>query len=84
MHTMEFSACFVPLVMSCVTSVLYSLLMNGTSRGQIIPSRGIRQGDPISIYLFLIVAEGFSSVLQWAEESWRRVSLLYCGGCTID
>lgn len=66
---MEFPIKFVNLVMKCVTSVSYSFLLNGRPRGEVAPSQGIRQGDPISPYLFLIVSEGFSSLLQKAEEN---------------
>ncbi|KAM1218420.1 hypothetical protein TB2_045543 [Malus domestica] len=56
MYKMEFPSRFVALVMNCVTSVSYSILMNGRPHSTIISSRGIRQGDPISLYLFLIVS----------------------------
>jgi hypothetical protein len=42
-------------------------VVNGNVVGKIIPSRGIRQGDPISLYLFIICAEAFSSLLQNAQ-----------------
>ncbi|CAL8157081.1 unnamed protein product [Prunus armeniaca] len=43
----------------------------GRPFGRIIPSRGLRQGDPISPYLFLIMAKAFSVLLQQAERDSR-------------
>jgi hypothetical protein len=54
--------------MMCVTSAKYSVLINGVPCGHITPSRGLRQGDPISPYLFLICAEVLSSMLTRANS----------------
>ena len=56
------------LIMACVTSVKYKVRFNSTETDMITPTRGLRQGDPISPYLFLIVAEGLSCMLKGAEE----------------
>ncbi|XP_073119791.1 uncharacterized protein [Henckelia pumila] len=50
--------------MKCVSSVRYTVIHNGHEIGPIIPQRGLRQGDPLSHYLFLICIEGISSLLQ--------------------
>lgn len=55
------------ITMGRVTSVSYSILFRGGPFGHFIPSGVLRQGDPISPYLFLIVAEGFSAPLQKAK-----------------
>lgn len=55
--------------MVCVTSVTYVVLINGQPNNIIKPTRGIRHGNPISLYLFLICAEGISSLLNVAEKT---------------
>jgi hypothetical protein len=59
---------WVSLLMKCVRSVTYRIKVNGELTDVINPQRGLRQGDPLSPYLFLIVAEGFSSLLHTVEQ----------------
>ena len=52
--------------MLCVTSVSYSILVNEEPKGMIYPSRGIRQGDPLSLFLFLLCTEGLHGLISKA------------------
>ncbi|KAH1121885.1 hypothetical protein J1N35_005045 [Gossypium stocksii] len=59
---------WIILVMRCVCSASYSVSLNGFNSEWFEPSRGLRQGDPLSPYLFLICAEGFSSLIKEAKQ----------------
>ena len=66
MQKLGFPKKWIKRVMTCVTTTSFSILLNGKPYGNVLPSRGIRQGDPLSPYLFLLCAEGFTSLLAKA------------------
>ncbi|XP_027155460.1 uncharacterized protein LOC113766368 [Coffea eugenioides] len=67
MH-MGFCPIFVQWIMACISSVSYSFNLNGQKVGFIKPARGIRQGDPLSPYLFILYTKGFSNLITKAVD----------------
>jgi hypothetical protein len=59
-----FDPLWVRRVMSCIKSIKFKVRINNQLTKEIMPMRGLRQGDPLSPYLFLFVAECFSKVLR--------------------
>jgi len=71
---------WVNLAMETVQTATYSILINGEPKGFITPTRGIRQGDPLSPYLFLLCAEGLSSLIRKAADTNRLKGIYSCQG----
>jgi hypothetical protein len=69
---------WVQLIMRCISSVTYRIKVNGALTECITPMRGLRQGYPISSYLFLVCAEGFSSLLNVVEARGELTGIKVC------
>lgn len=67
MNRLGFHASFTSLIFRCVSTVSYSVMVNGKLSNSFEPTRGLRQGDPLSPYLFLMCVEGLSAMLTSAE-----------------
>ena len=81
MLMMGFSPRWISLISGCIRSVTYSILLNGQPHGLITPEQGLRQGDPLSSYLFLLVTEGLHALFTKAEvdSAVRGVSICAAG-----
>ena len=69
MNKMGFPARWIQLIMECVRTITYALLLNGHLMGHIILERGSRHGDPLSPYLFLICAKSLNAMLSKVEKN---------------
>ncbi|KAL3516307.1 hypothetical protein ACH5RR_023209 [Cinchona calisaya] len=64
MNEIGFCEKWINWIMTCFSTVYYAFNINGEKLGRVKPGKGIRQGDPLSHYLFLVCAEGFSNLLK--------------------
>ncbi|XP_068475153.1 secreted RxLR effector protein 78-like [Phaseolus vulgaris] len=55
-------------IKGCLESASVSVLVNGSPTREFLPRKGLRQGDPLAPFLFLIVAEGLAGVTREVEE----------------
>ncbi|KAL9671434.1 hypothetical protein QQ045_009002 [Rhodiola kirilowii] len=63
MELFGFPLKFLQWIKACISSVKFSVLINGGMEGYFGSSRSLRQGDPISPYLFTLVMEVLSQIL---------------------
>ncbi|KAA3468114.1 reverse transcriptase [Gossypium australe] len=65
---MGFDPNWINSIMKCISTVSYSVILNGQVGDIFHPSIGLRQGDPLIPFLFLICGEGLSSLMRKATE----------------
>lgn len=78
MRRIGFVERWISLIMECICTVQYLVLIDGVPKGFIIPSRGIRQEDPLSPYMFFLCAEGLSAIFHKAGVSSNLKGIQSC------
>uniref|UniRef100_A0A8I6WH21 Reverse transcriptase domain-containing protein n=1 Tax=Hordeum vulgare subsp. vulgare TaxID=112509 RepID=A0A8I6WH21_HORVV len=71
---------WVALVMESVRSIKFAVKFNEKSPEQFSPSRGLRQGDPLSPFLFLFVADAQFSLLHGVVQEKDLEAVKICPG----
>ena len=80
MRKMGFQRRWINLISACISTVTYSILVNGEPNGNITPTRGITQGDPIAPYLFLLCSEGLTGLIRQAVQEKKIRGFSLCKG----
>uniref|UniRef100_A0A803QLZ9 Reverse transcriptase domain-containing protein n=1 Tax=Cannabis sativa TaxID=3483 RepID=A0A803QLZ9_CANSA len=75
-----FPASFISLIMRCLSTVQFRLSINGSLTNTFHSTRGIRQGDPLSPYLFLLIAEGPSAAIRLQQTNANFFGIQMCRG----
>lgn len=78
---MGFHLIFVNWVMQCISTVTYSFLINEEATGNVVPSRGIRQGDPMSPYVFILCGEVLSGLCREAQRDGSMTGIIIATKC---
>ena len=68
LRRMDFCSKWIQWVEGCLKSASVSVLVNGSPSAQFTPQRGLRQGDPLSPFLFNIVAEALNGIMSQALQ----------------
>ena len=68
LKVMGFDQKIVNFIYQCISTVQYTILLNGTKSSSILPSRGLRQGDPLSLYLFILCADVLARLVNREVE----------------
>jgi len=66
LHKLNFHSKWVELIKDCISTVSYTVIVNDNICGSFTPSRGVRQGNPLSAYIFILCMEVLTRTLRKA------------------
>ncbi|KAH0709195.1 hypothetical protein KY284_010622 [Solanum tuberosum] len=69
LRDMGFENKWINWIKVCISTVKFSLIINGNPEGFFQSQRGLRQGDPMSPFLFILAMEGLNSMIRKASEN---------------
>lgn len=68
MYHKGFKGKWLAWIRGCITSISYSVLLNGKPKRKITAKRGIGKGDPLSSFLFVVAMDYLSRILEEAHK----------------
>ncbi|XP_056698604.1 uncharacterized protein [Spinacia oleracea] len=74
---------WVHIIRQCITTVSYQVLVNGEPTRSFNPKCGMRQGDPLSPYLFVLCMEVFSALMRRSENDHLIQGISVCRGAPL-
>lgn len=80
MKALDFIEEWIKLVVSCISSMSYSIFINGQLGKAFVPFRELRQGDQLSSYLFLTCVEGLNLLINSIERRGVIQGLMVASG----
>ncbi|KAK2655324.1 hypothetical protein Ddye_008376 [Dipteronia dyeriana] len=83
MERMQFPVIWIKLIMECISTFKRSFLFIGSLIYSVVPSRGLRQGCPLSPYLFLLCAEAISCLIANSENNGQALGIKCCRNSPI-
>ncbi|GAU31165.1 hypothetical protein TSUD_315900 [Trifolium subterraneum] len=75
MGKMSFPVLWRKWIKECICTASASVLVNGSPTEEFSLERGLRQGDPLSPFLFLLAAEGLNVLMKTSWISWNTICL---------
>ena len=86
LEDVNFDHILIELIMCCVTTVSTVVIWDGEPLEEFTPSRGLRQGDPLSPFLFVLCLKRLSNMLTFKADSkvWKGVETSKGGPLTYS
>lgn len=72
----HFPPAMIQIIMKCITTPTMQVLWNGEASRTFFPTRGIRQGDPLSSYIFVLCLEHLSQMINRVVFMKERVPII--------